>query len=189
MHLKTILFATSNKGKLLEAEKFLSPLGFMVEQKEIPYPELQAMKLEDVASFGIKWILEEKKVDDKIMIEDAGLFIRALNDFPGANSAQVFKSIGLDGILGLMEDEKDRQAHFESCIAYHDRDSGLSIFKGKVDGKIAREQKGDRGFGYDPIFVPKGESKTFAEMSTEEKNKLSHRAKSLKKLAEQLGKR
>lgn len=182
--MKKITFVTSNKGKLLEAEKLLSPLGFEVSQLEISYPEIQASNLEEVASFGLEWILKEKMIKETIMLEDAGLFIHSLNNFPGVFSADVFKSIGLEGILRLMEDEEDRSAHFESCIAYGEEGSQPMIFKGKVDGEIAHEIKGEHGFGYDPIFVPKGEKRTFGEMRVEEKNKHSHRGKSLKKLAE-----
>ncbi len=184
-----ILFATSNKGKLLEAEKFLSPLKIEVKQLEISYPEIQTSSLEEVASFGIEWILKEKEIKETVMLEDAGLFIHALNNFPGVFSADVFKSIGLEGILRLMEDEEDRSAYFESCIAYGKEGSEPIIFKGKADGTITHVPKGEHGFGYDPIFMPKGEDKTFAEMPTQEKNKHSHRGKSLKKLAEFLSKR
>ncbi len=183
-----ILFVTSNKGKLLEAEKFLSPLKIEVKQLEISYPEIQTSSLEEVASFGIEWILKEKGIKEAVMLEDAGLFIHALNNFPGVFSADVYKSIGLEGILRLMEDEEDRSAHFESCIAYRKEGSEPMIFKGKVDGTITHEPKGEYGFGYDPIFIPKGEDKTFAEMPTQEKNKHSHRGESLKKLAEFLRK-
>jgi XTP/dITP diphosphohydrolase len=187
--MRKILFVTSNKGKLLEAEKLFSPLGFEVSQLEISYPEIQASNLEEVASFGLEWLLKERRIDEAIMLEDAGLFIHALNDFPGVFSADVFKSIGLEGILRLMEDEEDRSAHFESCIAYREEGSEPMIFNGKVDGVIAHEIKGEHGFGYDPIFFPKGEKRTFGEMRIEEKNRLSHRGKSLKKLVEYLSKR
>jgi XTP/dITP diphosphohydrolase len=186
--MKKILFATSNLGKLLEAEKFLSPLGYEIKQLKISYPEIQSSKLEEVATFGIEWILKEKGIKGSIMIEDAGLFVTALNDFPGVFSADVFKTIGLEGILRLMEGEEERSAHFTSCIAYCGKGSEPMFFKGKVDGKIALEPKGEHGFGYDPIFVPKGEEKTFGQMEAEEKNTHSHRGKSLRKMAEYLGK-
>lgn len=186
--MKKIFFATSNKGKLLEAEKFLSSLGFEVEQLRISYPEIQASKLEEVAHFGIEWIFKENK-QKTIIIEDAGLFIHVLNNFPGVYSKYVFETVGLGGILSLIEGREDRSAHFESCIGYYDKESGILLFKGDVDGTISPQAKGQHGFGYDPIFIPRGENKTFGEMSTEEKNKYSHRAKSLEKLAEFLSKR
>lgn len=186
--MKKIFFITSNKGKLLEAEKLLSPLDFEVEQLQYAYPEIQASNLEEVVTFGMEWILKEGVIDNPFIIEDAGLFIHTLNGFPGVFSAYVFKSVGLDGILRLMGGKEDRKAHFDSCIGYYHSKSGIKIFNGKVEGVIANEQKGGHGFGYDPIFIPEGEKRTFAEMTTEEKNKISHRGKSLKKLAEFLGK-
>jgi XTP/dITP diphosphohydrolase len=186
--MKKILFITSNKGKLLEAEKLLSPLGYEVEQLEISYPEIQASGLDGVVSFGMEWILKEGGIKEPFLIEDAGLFIKALNGFPSVFSAYVFKSIGLDEILRLMEGKEDRNAYFESCIGYYDDKTGIKIFSGKVEGTIVIEKKGDHGFGYDPIFIPEGEKRTFAEMTTEEKNKLSHRGESLRRLAEFLGK-
>jgi XTP/dITP diphosphohydrolase len=187
--LRKILFATANEGKLLEAEKLLSHLDFEVEQLEVLYPEIQASTLEDVASFGMEWILKEKKVDDAIILEDAGLFIHALDGFPGVFSAYIFKSIGLDGILKLMDAKGDRSAHFESCIAYYEKGLKIMLFKGRVDGTIALQPKGSYGFGYDPIFIPEGENRAFAEMPTEEKNRISHRGGALSSLVEFLSKR
>ena len=187
--MKKILFATSNKGKLLEAEKLLLPLNYEVQQLEASYPEIQAASLEDVASYGMEWIVKEKRIEGPIILEDAGIFIDALNGFPGVFSAYVFKSIGLDGILKLMEGGEDRSAHFESCISYSEEGLEIVFFKGRVDGAIALVQKGSHGFGYDPIFMPEGEDRTFAEMPAEEKSRISHRGRALKELAEFLSKR
>jgi XTP/dITP diphosphohydrolase len=186
--MKKILFATSNQGKLLEAQKLLAPFGFEVEQLEISYPEIQAESLEDVASFGIDWLLEKRGIKGYVMLEDAGLFIHALNDFPGVYSRYVFEKIGLEGTLKLLEEKDDRSAHFESVVAFKEEGKEDLIFEGRVDGEIAFEFRGENGFGYDSIFIPQGEEKTFAEMETEEKNKFSHRAQALSQLAEFLGK-
>ena len=186
--MKKLCFATSNPGKLLEAQKLLFPLGFEVEHLKISYPEIQASVLEDVASFGIDWLIEKQGIEESVMLEDAGIFIHALNDFPGVYSKYVFEKVGLDGILELMKDKEDRSAHFESVIAFKEKGADALIFKGRVDGVLASEQKGEYGFGYDPIFIPQGEEKTFAEMVTEDKNEFSHRAKALNELAEFLGK-
>ncbi|UCF08751.1 MAG: XTP/dITP diphosphatase [Thermoplasmata archaeon] len=187
--MKEISFATTNKGKMLEAEKLLSQLGYQVRQLKISYPEIQASSLQEVATFGIHWIYSEAEVVGAVMLEDAGLFIHALNDFPGPFSKFIFETIGLEGTLKLMEGKKDRSAHFESCFAYAEKGSEPKVFKGRVDGTLASEPRGEHGFGYDPIFVAEGETKTFAEMEIEEKNKHSHRARALQKLVEHLGKR
>lgn len=169
-------------GKFKEAQKLLLPHGFQVEQLNIPYPEIQGPTLEEVASFGIKWILRNHDIVGALMIEDAGLFVHRLSNFPGVYSKFVFTTIGCEGVLKLLEGEEDRSAHFESCIAYCTPDSTPQISKGRVDGEIANEPKGEHGFGYDPIFIPRSGSRTFAEMEIEEKNQHSHRARALEKL-------
>ncbi|ASJ15994.1 non-canonical purine NTP pyrophosphatase [Thermococcus chitonophagus] len=171
-----IFFITSNPGKVKEASSLLKPLGIEVEQLKFPYPEIQADSLEEVVEFGIRWLKD--KVSKPFFIEDSGLFIEALEGFPGVYSAYVYRTIGLDGILKLMEGIENRRAYFKSVIGYYD--GKVHIFVGKVYGKISHEKKGTQGFGYDPIFVPDGYDKTFAEMTTEEKNAISHRGKALK---------
>ncbi len=186
--MRVIHFVTSNKGKLLEAQKAIQPQDIVVKGLEIPYPEIQASSLKEVAEFGMCWLPDKIKKEEvkEVMIEDAGIFISALNDFPGVYSAYVFKSIGLDGILRLLEKEEDRGAHFESCVAYCKIGSEPFFFQGTVKGNIAREPRGQGGFGYDPIFVPEGEERSFAEMTTDQKNKHSHRGKALEKLGRHL---
>jgi XTP/dITP diphosphohydrolase len=176
-------------GKLEEAQKLLLPLGFQVEQLSIPYPEIQGHSLEGVASFGINWILREHEIDGALILEDAGLFVHALSDFPGVYSKFVFTTVGCSGILKLLEGKEDRSAHFEAVVAYCESNGEPMIFKGEVEGSIANEPRGGHGFGFDPIFIPQGEQRTFAEMETEEKNRFSHRARALEKLAEHLAQR
>jgi XTP/dITP diphosphohydrolase len=186
--LSGIFFATSNLGKLKETKELLLPLGFEVEQLKVPYPEIQGPSLEEVAEFGIKWIQKEEDIKGAVMLEDAGLFIQSLSDFPGVYSKFVFTTIGCKGVLRLLEGKDDRSAYFKSIIAYCSPGSSPKIFKGRVDGEIARESKGEHGFGYDPIFIPQGETRTFAQMETKEKNQFSHRAHALGNLAEFLKK-
>ncbi|RLF42286.1 MAG: non-canonical purine NTP pyrophosphatase, partial [Thermoplasmata archaeon] len=112
----------------------------------------------------------------------------SLSNFPGVYSAYVFKRIGCKGILKLMEDKKDRYAEFRSVIVYKEKGKRTKIFIGKCEGEIAFEEKGNRGFGFDPIFIPYGSSKTFGEMDVEEKNKYSHRGKSVEMLVKYLEK-
>jgi XTP/dITP diphosphohydrolase len=187
--MKKIFFATSNPGKISEVKKYLLPLGFEVEQLKIPYPEIQGPNLEEVALFGINWILKESDIEGAMMLEDAGLFVHSFSGFPGVYSKFVFTTIGCDGVLRLLEGKGERSAHFEAMIAYCEKGGEPMIFKGRVDGEIADEPKGVHGFGYDPIFVPQGEKRTFAEMEIEEKNQYSHRARALEKLAGFLSKK
>ncbi|ASJ01579.1 XTP/dITP diphosphatase [Thermococcus gorgonarius] len=174
-----LAFITSNPGKVREARKYLEPLGIEVHQVKISYPEIQADTLEEVAEYGAKWIAERFK--EPFFLDDSGLFIKALKGFPGVYSAYVYKTIGYQGILKLMSGVKNREAHFKSVIAYWDGE--LHLFTGVVEGFITEEARGSKGFGFDPIFRPEGFEKTFAEMTTEEKNRISHRGRALKAFA------
>ena len=175
-------FITSNPGKVEEARKYFEPLGVEVYQLHFPYPEIQADTLEEVAEYGAKWLAE--RIEGPFFLDDSGLFINALNGFPGVYSAYVYKTLGIDGILKLLEGEADRSAYFKSVIAYWD--GGLHIFTGIVEGEIIHEKRGSGGFGFDPVFRPSGFEETFAEMTTEEKNEISHRGRALKAFAEWL---
>ncbi len=170
-----VIFVTSNLGKVGEARRYLEPLGIRVIQRHILYPEIQADELEDVAEYGAKWLAERLNIP--FFLDDSGLFIEALKGFPGVYSAYAYKTLGIQGILKLLEGETNRGAYFKSVIAYWDGE--LHIFRGVVNGVITKEPRGTGGFGFDPIFLPDGFSKTFAEMSVEEKNRISHRGRAL----------
>jgi XTP/dITP diphosphohydrolase len=178
--MKKIFFITSNKGKVQEATEKLRPLGFSVVQKDLGYPEVQADSLEEVAAWGASHIQEG--FHSTFILEDAGLFIDALQGFPGVYSKYVFFTIGLAGILQLLEGVEKRQAVFQSVYAYSKPGKKPMIVIGECKGVISMKKQGTYGFGYDPIFIPDGAQKTFGEMTIEEKNQFSHRAKALEKL-------
>ena len=178
--MKKIYFITSNKGKVKEAKEKLADAGIDVLQKNIGYPEIQSEKLEEVALYGVEHI--QKNFNQPFILEDAGLFIDSLNGFPGVFSAYVFYNIGCKGILKLIENQNNRKAVFKSVFAYGQPNKKPKLFVGECKGKISKEMVGKHGFGYDPIFIPDGETKTFGEMKTSEKNNFSHRGKSLEKL-------
>ena len=182
MKTKSIYFVTGNKGKFVEANKKLSEVGLEVIQKNLGYPEIQAIKLEDVALYGAEHI--QKQTSHPFILEDAGLFIDGLNGFPGVYSAYVYHTIGCKGILKLMEKLKGdmREAVFRSVFAFGASDEKPSLFVGECKGSISIQEHGEHGFGYDPIFIPQGETRTFAQMETEEKNRFSHRSRALDKL-------
>ncbi|MBP1928622.1 XTP/dITP diphosphohydrolase [Methanolinea mesophila] len=110
-----------------------------------------------------------------LIVDDTAFSISALNDFPGPYAAYVLRTLGNRGILKLMEGEPDRDANFETAIAYADH-RGIRVFKGRIEGRIV-DPRGSCGFGYDPIFEWKG--KTLAELPIEEKSSISHRARAL----------
>ena len=177
-----MIFVTSNRGKVREAERYFSPLGVRIIQRKIEYPEIQADSLEEVARFGIGWLRD--KLEAPFFLDDSGLFIDALGGFPGVYSAYVYRTLGNDGILKLLEGVENRKAYFQSVVAYYDGE--LHIFTGRTAGRITRKKRGTGGFGFDPIFQPEGFSKTFAEMTTEEKNRISHRGRAFKAFSEWL---
>ena len=185
--MKTMYFVTSNKGKVVEAAGKLAPLGFRVVQKDLGYPEVQADSLEEVAQYGVEQVCE--RFEKPFMLEDAGVFIQALEGFPGVYSKYVFFTIGLPGILRLLQDVQNRSAVFRSVYAFHEPGKKPLLCTGECEGTIIQECRGMNGFGYDPLFVPKGATKTFAEMTIEEKNRFSHRAKALEMLVMELTKR
>lgn len=185
--MKIVYFITGNKGKVVEATAKLVPLGFRVVQKDLGYLEVQADSLEEVAQYGVEQVCE--RFDKPFMLEDAGVFIQALQGFPGVYSKYVFFTIGLPGILRLLEGLQNRSAVFRSVYAYHEPRKKPLICTGECIGTIITECRGTNGFGYDPLFVPNNATKTFAEMSIDEKNRYSHRAKALEMLVMELNKR
>jgi XTP/dITP diphosphohydrolase len=177
--MKKIIFVTGNAHKFREANDILSQAGVAVEQNDCGYPELQEDNLEAIAKFGAQWAAN--KLNHKVMVDDSGLFIETLGGFPGPYSAYVFDTLGNNRILKLMEEETNRSAVFKCVIGYCHPGEEAFVFSGDVAGKIAKDIRGDAGFGYDPIFEVNGV--TFGEMREDEKNRLSHRYRALMKFA------
>ena len=174
-----VFFITKNRGKLTEAKFILGKYGIEVIPLNIEKLEIQHEDIEIIAMYSIKSIKGEK---GPIFIEDDALYINALSGFPGPYASYVYKTLGLNGVLKLLEGVKDRSAHFKSVVALKKEDM-IHVFTGVVKGRISEDIRGKQGFGFDPIFIPEGYNITFAEMSLEEKCNISHRAKALKKLA------
>lgn len=172
-----IYFATSNEGKVREFRAALEPLGHAVDQLKMPYPEIQADTLEEVASFGARWL--GGRLERNVVLEDSGLFIDGLGGFPGVYSAYVQKTLGNEGVLRLMQGRADRSALFRSVIAIAGPELEPALFTGECRGSISDRVRGGGGFGYDPVFVPEGHARTFAEMTAQEKNSMSHRGRAL----------
>ena len=147
--------------------------GYELEHIKTTYPEIQADTIDETIVPGLRWLME--RYNRPMMIDDSGLFIDALKGFPGVYSAYVFKTVGCDGILKLMRDVKDRRARFECCIGFMMPGGEPSTCKGIAKGSISMERAGTGGFGYDPVFVPEGYAKTYAQIEISEKNKISHR--------------
>jgi len=146
-----------------------------------PKTEIQSTSLEEIAKFAAEEAA--KKHNRTVVIEDSGLFVRALNGFPGPFSSYVHATIGVRGLLRLMSQQTRRDAYFQASLAHASPRDSSQGFSGKVYGTISRKSAGTKGFGFDPIFVPKGARKTFAQGGSEFKDKYSHRAIAFRKLA------
>lgn len=162
-------FVTSNENKLKEAREIL---GINIESINLDISEIQAINVKDVVVE--KAISAYEKIKKPVIVEDTGLYFSALNDFPGALIRWMLKTMKNEGICELLNGFEDRQAYAETCICVYDGVKPL-IFSGRVDGKIVESPRGSEGFGWDSIFSPVGQNKTFSEMSLEEKNKFSMR--------------
>lgn len=181
MKLKVI---TSNPGKVAEYQKAFDELGIEMEHYKLPYDEVQTSDLQEVVNKGMDEIIA--KGVRNFIVDDTGLFIDSLKGFPGVWSAYAQKTIGNKGILKLMEGVEDRGAEFRCCIGC-DIDGRRIVVVGVCRGYIIDSEKGTDGFGFDPIFSPDGKL-TFAEMSVEDKNLISHRGNAIRLLIEQLKK-
>ena len=176
--LSELFFASSNEHKFQEAERILANLGIKLNFFKTTLEERQSNDLHEIAEH--KAINAYNLVQKPVIIEDDGLFINALDGFPGPYSSYVYDTIGNKGIMNLLENSEFRDAEFVSIIAYLDDNDGVKSFGSDIFGKISSIiEKG--GWGYDPIFIPDGESKTYANVS--DKDKFSHRSAALTKFS------
>jgi XTP/dITP diphosphohydrolase len=178
-------FVTSNPHKFAEAERILKQFGVIIRHAKLSCTEARGEQPALIAADSARSL--EGRLKAPFFVEDSGLFIRSLNGFPGAYSAWALEKIGLDGMLRLMRGEPDRRAAFRTAVALFDGRSVI-VFEGEAKGTLASGQRGSGGFGYDPIFLPAGRRKSFAELNPLEKDALSSRGKALSKLARHLRK-
>ena len=183
---RVVFFATGNIHKFNEARSLLARLDIAVGMLRVKNTEIQSDNLVEIAQASAREAF--KRCLLPLIVEDAGLFIHALNGFPGPYAAYAYKTIGNKGVLKLMETVENRKALFQSAFAYCDSEAEAPLlFEGEAEGEITvneREGNGRSGFGFDPIFRPSGNIQTFAQMTIEEKNDFSHRAKGFRKFAE-----
>jgi len=171
--LSDVSFVSSNKNKFEEAKNIVSKFGLKLEFLKSHLQEIQADTLEEIATHKA---MEAFSIYSKpVIVEDAGLFIKSLNGFPGPYSSFVFDTIGNKGILRLVSVKRD--AVFRSIIAYCERDGDVHLFSADVSGSISKKEHGKR-WGFDPIFIPSGRNKTYSQLK--EKNQISHRYMTLK---------
>ena len=172
-----LYFATGNINKLKEFQNFLEPAGIEIQHLNISYPEIRSDSIQKIATAGAKYICTRTK--KPAIVEDSGLFINSLNNFPGTYTKWVHQKIGHIGLFRLLEG-KDRKAEFRACIAICRPGREPQTFQGTVKGQITTEERGTKGWGHDPIFIPGSYEKTWAE-DPKLKEKTSHRIAALEK--------
>lgn len=190
-----IVFATNNKHKLEEIKDILGKNFEIVSLTEIgcheDIPETGST-LQENARQKSTYVVEH--YNQNCFADDTGLEVEALGGEPGVYSARYAEGTDHDSeanmrkLLAKMEGQSNRKACFRTVISLI-IDGVEHQFEGKVEGRIATEKHGKEGFGYDPIFIPEGYDKSFAELGEEIKNQISHRARAVKKLAEYLEKK
>ena len=189
----TIIFATNNQNKIVEVRAVLGKSFNIITLKEagidIDIPEPHDT-LEANATEKSKTIFNI--TNKNCFSEDTGLEVEALHGEPGVKSAR-YAGDGrnfddnIDKLLTNLKNADNKTARFKTVISLL-LDGGEYFFEGICTGKIIGERKGNNGFGYDPVFIPDGSDKTFAEMDMAEKNKFSHRKKAIEKLINFLNK-
>ncbi|HEY8402395.1 MAG TPA: non-canonical purine NTP diphosphatase [Cytophagaceae bacterium] len=186
-----ICFATNNKGKLKEIKELLEPEYRIVSLEDIgckeELPETSDT-LEGNSLQKAKYVYDNYKVS--CFADDTGLEVEALNGAPGVYSARYAgpecnPENNMTLLLKELEGVKNRKAKFRTCITLI-LNGEVKQFVGEVSGHILEAKKGEKGFGYDPVFQPDGFDRSFAELEMSEKNGISHRGKAVRKLAEYL---
>ena len=182
---KSLFFITGNSHKFQEVSTMVHGKGldYSILQADLAPIEIQAEDLTEVARFKLESVRDQ--LEGSCFVEDAGFFVdEPLKGFPGVYSSYVQATLGNEGILRLITDFEHARAHFSAVIAlYFKPKDEIVTFEGKVSGSVSSTMRGNQGFGFDPIFVPDEiPGKTFAELTTSEKNEISHRSRALEGL-------
>lgn len=191
--MREIVLSTDNINKLREIREILEDLDVKVYGKS----DIEGLNFEVIEDGDTLYDNALKKasamaerVDFAVLADDTGLFVKALNGEPGVHSARYASEHddkkNREKLLNNLKDKEDRSAYFKTEIILIDEDKNIIPIEGVCPGKISLEERGDNGFGYDSIFIPEGFDKTFAEMSHEEKNQISHRSRALKNLRDKI---
>lgn len=183
-----ICFASNNPNKIKELNDMLGSSYKIIGLKDLGVKEdipETGSTLEENSTIKAQYIFERFKIP--VFADDSGLMVTSLNGEPGVFSARYAgpeknDEKNIDLLLKNLGGAEDRRASFETVITLIQENGRSFQFKGTVDGHIISEKRGTNGFGYDPIFVPEGHKRTFAEMTSDQKNALSHRNMAVKQL-------
>ncbi|MGQ9477809.1 MAG: RdgB/HAM1 family non-canonical purine NTP pyrophosphatase [Candidatus Bipolaricaulia bacterium] len=191
-----VLLGTKNLGKIREIREILSssqsqgqaqPQLELLTYEEVPFPDVaeEGRSLEENALLKARSI--SRATGLPVLAEDSGLEVEALGGMPGVRSARFAGEGATDEenitkLLSLLQGVSDRRARFRAVVVLRFPDGRALLAEGELRGEIALEPRGSSGFGYDPVFIPEGFSKTLAELGPEVKNEISHRRRALEKL-------
>ncbi len=193
--MKKIIFFSNNKSKILEVTNLFLNTPYQISNlnkyKNIVSPKETGKNFKENAK--IKSIYGTKKFKKICFADDSGICIDVFGGLPGINSKEFLNSTKnkkqiLNKIINEAKNQKNFDAFFMTTICLSLNTNKHFFFHGRIDGKISKEIRGVNGFGYDPIFIPRGKRITFAEMTLEEKNEFSHRTIAIKKLKKFLNK-
>jgi XTP/dITP diphosphohydrolase len=198
LKMESVIIATKNKGKAKEFEKLFLPKGLAVKTL-LDYPELDDVE-ETGTTFEENAILKAEAIANilgvKVIADDSGLEIDALEGRPGVYSARYAgpeknDENNIDKVLDELQDvpESERTARFCCALALAEPGKETVTVFGTCEGRILNERRGTNGFGYDPIFFAETKGKSMAELASDEKNKISHRANAIRKLDDLLKER
>lgn len=191
-----LLLGTKNRGKISEIKEILRALPALrlLTYEDRPFEDApeEGDSFEENARLKARRICNETGLP--VLAEDAGLEVRALGGRPGVRSKRFVGEGATDGeritrLLSLLQGVSDRRARFRSVAVLHFPNGDELSAEGELRGEIAQDPRGSAGFGYDPVFIPEGFSKTLAELGLEVKNKISHRRRALEGLLEALHER
>jgi len=175
-----IVLVTGSDAKAREASEIL---GSEIERADLDLPEIQAATIEDVAREKAREAF--RRLERACVVEDSGLGFEAWKGLPGPYVKWFERTLGLEALCRSLDGFADRRASARCVLAFRSETEQWTAV-GRIDGSIAPHPKGNGGFGWDAIFVPDGETRTFAEMSASEKNAISHRRKAWEELRRQI---
>lgn len=175
----SILFITGNKNKLAELRAFIPG----IEQLDIDLNEIQTTDAKAIIEAKIKEAYQHHQ--GTFIVEDTSLYFESLNGLPGPLIKWFIKSLGREGLYNLAHNSGNVKATAKTLIGLSNGPDDIHYFEGSIGGKIVFP-RGETAFGWDPIFQPEGYNQTFAEMSPDQKNEISHRRRAVDKLLEYL---
>lgn len=175
-----LILVSSNPNKGIEAERIL---GVPVLRVSLSLPEIQAATVEEITRYKLE--TAKTKGYSRLIVEDVSLGFDELGNFPGPYVRWLLEAAGGKGLAAIAYALNNRSARAQCCVGFWDGKEG-KLFIGETEGEILVKPRGERVFGWDAWFQPKGTDKTFAELSPNEKDAISHRGRAYRKLAEHL---